>query len=89
MVGIVSYTMIKKTHIGPVIRRSVSKVWKRYRKTPLWVSPTEAVVVKKMNMGYRWGIWDIWDIDLVTIEEHEISLKRREEISEFVNNWFL
>lgn len=39
-----------------VVRRKVYRVWEKYenlleRKTPLWLSPIEAIVWKRINMG--------------------------------------
>lgn len=59
-----------KDFLNCVIRRPIYKVWESHRwllepKTPWWVSPSEVIGIKKLNMGKVWPTYH----ELVTKEQ--------------------
>uniref|UniRef100_A0A670JMH3 Reverse transcriptase domain-containing protein n=1 Tax=Podarcis muralis TaxID=64176 RepID=A0A670JMH3_PODMU len=71
-----------------IFRRSLLEVWDRYKNiletgVPHWLSPLEAMGVKKINMRSEWATY----ADLVVKEGGKWRLKPYEQVKEYVYDW--
>uniref|UniRef100_A0A670K5V5 Reverse transcriptase domain-containing protein n=1 Tax=Podarcis muralis TaxID=64176 RepID=A0A670K5V5_PODMU len=81
----------RKVHKGfenHIFRGPLIEIWERYKnilefKVPHWLSPLEAMSVKKINMRSNWATYS----QLLIKEEGKWKLKPYEQIKEYVYDW--
>uniref|UniRef100_A0A670JFR1 Reverse transcriptase domain-containing protein n=1 Tax=Podarcis muralis TaxID=64176 RepID=A0A670JFR1_PODMU len=80
---------VHKGFLGHIIRKSIYKIWEKYKrllepKTPWWASPAEIVAVKKLNMKENWATYKT----VLKEENGELELKDYTEIKAHISDWF-